>query len=288
LHTPQSIMGVMPEKKYKALLRGRILWRQARPQRKNMKRLALLLGLCALMLGGGLPGHAQTPGAAAPIISGPPDVVVIVYQQPGGADQVGITYAHLIPHAQVLQDMKALTQATGWAISRTRIKDAAAPMHSQVGPMTGIAFEAPGVVQDSTHTFPVEALARAFHSYKRLNLVFIVGPQFQFQGSRAFANNDIKVALDQQGTTYTYQIEITNSNFGRLSLASSPASLPPGAGHRNPVAVFLGILGAAALIGLAVYFLTARLTPKAKIEDTDKEETETRLEAGMTGRGSER
>ena len=249
-----------------------------------MTALRLALTLCALSLAFVLPGHAQTP----PVISGPPDVLVIVYQQPGGADQVDITYAKTVPHAQAVQDIKALTQATGWPISPRSIKDAAAPMEGKFGPMTSIVFQAPGVVQDSSHTFPVETFARAFHTYKRLNVVFFVGPQFQFQGQRAYADNDIKVALDQHGTTYAYQIEIVNPNFGRLPLASTPANTQAAAGHGSPWRILLGILGLAALIGLAVYFLTSRLTPKtkpdkeAKSDNTD-DEAETRLEAGTRG-----
>ena len=255
-----------------------------------MKPLALLVGLCALLFGslmlGGQPGHAQTIAQAPPAISGPPDVLVLVYQQPGDADQVDITYAHTVPHAQVAQDITALTQATGWPISPRSIKDAAAPMERRLGAMTSIVFQAPGVVQDSSHTLPVETFARAFHTYKRLTMVFFVGPQFAFQGSRAYADHNIKVALDQRGTTYTYQIEMVNSNFGSLPLSSSSAHTVAETGHRAPWRIFLGILAAAMIVGLAVYFLTARLTPKVKLTHTDQNtdaETETRREVGTRG-----
>ena len=248
-----------------------------------MKSLSLLMAILAMTLIA-LPGQAQQ--AQTPVISGPPDVLVIVYQQPGGADQVDITYAHTVPRAQAVQDTQALTQATGWPISPRSIKDAAAPMEGRFGPMTSIVFQVPGVVQDSAHTFPVETFARAFHTYKRLNVVFFTGAQFQFQGSRAYADNDIKMALSQSGTTYTYQIAITNPNFGRLPPAASPANAQGSAGHRSPWRVLLAILGLASLIGLAVYFLTARLNPppgpKAKLDNTDTE-AETRLEAGTRG-----
>ena len=243
-----------------------------------MNRLMLLVSLGAMTLGVCLPGHAQTP-----TISGPPDVLVIVYQQPGGSDQVGITYAHLVPHAQVVQDLKALTQATGWPLSALTIKDAAAPVHSQFGPMTAAEFQVPGVVQDAAHTLPVETFARAFHQYKRLNLVFFVGPQFQFQGSTSSADNDIKVSLDQHGTAYAYQIEILNPNFAHL-----PPVQPPGgvqaAGHRTPWGIFAGILGAAALAGLVVYLLTSRLTPPpGPRPEVRQDDSETRQEVGSKG-----
>ncbi|MGI4788216.1 MAG: hypothetical protein ACRYFS_05135 [Janthinobacterium lividum] len=250
-----------------------------------MKAARLILGVWVMVLGFALPGQAQ----ARPAIAGPPDVVIVVYQQPGGADQVDITYAQTVPHTQASQDIAALTQATGWQISTSSIKDAYAPMETRLGAMTSIEFQVPGVIQDSTHSFPVETFTKAFHSYKRLNIVFFVSPQFQFQGSRAYADNDIKMALDQQGTTYTYQIEILSPNFGSLPLASSVSAVQTGTDHRaSGRIILLGILVAAALIGLAVYFLTARLTPKreavASVESDD--EAETRLEVGTPGRGN--
>ena len=233
------------------------------------------------------PGRAQTapavplapagPAAGGPTISGPPDVLVIVYQQPGGADQVAVTYAHIVPHAQASADIAALAQLTGWPISARSIKDAASPIRDRSSAMTSVSFQVPGVVQDSTHTFPVEALARAFHNYKRVNAVFFVGPQFQFQGVRSYADNDIKVILDQHGTSYTYQIEILNQSFGRLPL--TPGSTGSSPAHRSPAGILLAILGIAALAGLMVYFLAARLPQgQAKRENTDAEAD--RLEAG--------
>jgi len=177
------------------------------------------------------PAYAQSPPPAAAVsVAGPPEVLVLVYQQPGGQDQVNITYAHLVPHAQASADIDSLTQLSGWPISSRRIKDASAPLQNRTGAMTSVTFQVPGVVQDSAHTFPVEVLARAFQKYKRLNASAVGGPT-----------------------------------------------------HRPAWSVLLGIIGLAALAGLAAYFVAARLTPgqqsKPKFEETDAE-ADGRLEAG--------
>lgn len=238
----------------------------------------------ALLLSAALavPGYAQSPAAAVPIttIAGPPEVLVLVYQQPGGLDQVDITYARLVPHAQVSADIDALTQLSGWPISARRIKDAAAPLQNRTGAMTSVTFQVPGVVEDSAHTFPVEVLARAFRKYRRMNAVFFVGPQFQFQGARSYADNDIKVVLDQHDTAYVYQVEVLGQDFGRLPLTQASA----GTAHRSPWGILLGIAGIALLAGLLVYFLASRLPPpgpKRNIQErTQDAEAETGLEAG--------
>ena len=239
-----------------------------------MKPLKLVLAV--LMLALFLPSFAQTPPAPVPI-SGPPDVLVIVYQQPGGADQVGITYARTVPHAQALRDYQALTQAAGWPVSTHSITDAAAPMHSRFGPMTSITFQALGVIQDATHTFPIQTFAQAFRSYQRINVIFFVGPQFQFQGARSYADANIRMTLDQRGTAYAYAIQILNSHAVSLPM---PGTAPPPAGHRSPGLLLLGILGAAVLAGLAVYLLTARLTAEAPPEKNSKDNSNSRIEAG--------
>ncbi len=218
--------------------------------------------LCLILMCS-LPGHAQN--AVPPVIGGPPDVVAIVYQQPGAADQVDITYDPAVPQAQALADGRALAQAGGWPSSPLRVQEAAAPVKSQSGQMTSVTFQALGVVQDAAHTFPVDTFARAFHHYRRINLVFFVGPQFQFQGARSYADADIRMALDQHSTSYVYQIEVLHPNFGALPLSQAQTNLRASAGVRPQGKLILGvILGVALLAGLLVYWLASRLTPKEK------------------------
>ncbi len=237
--------------------------------------IAFLLLLAQLTFS--LPSYAQT-APAAPTISGPPRVLILVYQQPGGLDQVSITYDPKVTQAQAATDMDALTQATGWPISSRSITETASPLTNRPGAMTSVTFAVPGVVQDSSHTFPVEALARVFRRYKRLNAVFIVGPQFQFQGVRSYADNDIKVVLDQHDSSYVYQIQVLNENFSRLPETQAAGH----AGHRSALGILLAILGAAALAGIVVYLLTARLSRVQPQRQPNLDDTEavTRLEAG--------
>ncbi len=223
-----------------------------------------------MLLALSLPCLAQAPApTATPTVAGPPDVVVIVLQQPGSADTVSLTYSKQIPHTQAEADCRALIAAGGWQASLPILKDAAGPMQNRATVMTGASFQALGVVR-AGQPLPVETIARALHTYRRLNLVFFTGSQFGFQGPPSSADNDIRIALDTRGTTYAYQVEIRNPNFG---------SLPPvpltGAARKplvSPGLVFLGVLGAAAAVGLLVYVLTARLTPKTKHHDRDEAE----------------
>jgi hypothetical protein len=244
-----------------------------------MTSLKFILGFCVLTLSLpvlSLPGHAQT--AASPVtVSGPPDVLVIVSQQPGGADAVDITYAHQVPHAQAVRDSQALIKAGGWPVSASTVTDAAGPLRNRPKLMTGVIFQAIGVIPKGTNTLPIGTFVQAFHTYKRINVVFFVTPPFQFQGARSYADSSIRMTLDQHGTSYVYQIEITNPNSSSLPSLGTVQTTAP---HRSPWLLLLGILALAALAGLVVYLLTARLTPKPPMEDNDVSKPDSRIEVG--------
>jgi hypothetical protein len=226
-------------------------------------RLRLLTAVAgAMML-----SAASAAGAQAPAISGQPDVLILVYQQPGRSDQVDITYAHTVPHAQAQKDLAALAATTGWPIGVGKITDAAPPVQGKIGPMTSTTFAVPNVVRNETHTLPVEPFITAFRHYKRLNLIFSVGAGFQFQGLGSYADNNVRIVLDQHGPAYIYQVQILNPNFEHLGLpvaGSVPQSASPSGSRLKPL---LALAAAAVGLGLLVYLLlarSARTAPKDK------------------------
>jgi hypothetical protein len=218
-------------------------------------RLKLLTAVAgAMMLGAASAAGAQT----YPALSGQPDVLILVYQQPGRGDQVDITYAHTVPHAQAQKDLAALAATTGWPIGVGKVTDAAPPVQGKIGPMTSVTFAVPNVVQNETHTLPVEPFITAFRHYKRLNLIFSVGAGFQFQGQGSYADNNVRIILDQHGPAYIYQVQILNPNFEHLGLpttGSVPQVAPPSGSRLKPL---LALAAAAVGLGLLVYLLLAR------------------------------
>jgi len=220
-----------------------------------MRRWGIMAAIGALALGIVTPGRAQTPPTSA--AAGQPDVVILVIQQAGQADAVDITYAHTVPHAQARRDLDALAQATGWAIGQSRITEGLAPVQQKMV-MTSSAFSAPNVIRNETHTLPVEAFITAFRPYKRLTLIFSARPDFQFQGQRDYADNNVQIAVQQHGVVFTYQVRVLNPQFAHLTLprAEVTAGVTP---HRaTPWAWLLGIPAAAAASGVLVYVLMAR------------------------------
>lgn len=199
---------------------------------------------------------AQSPTPVT--ISGPPDVLILVYQQPGKNDKVDITYSHTLPHAQAQRDLAALASATRWPIGAGKVADGLPPVQNKIGPMTSSTFELPNLIRDDTHTLPVDPFITAFRAYKRLNLIFSVGPAFVFQGQGNYADNNVHYTLDQRGTMYTYQVQILNPNFEHLGLpaSGSAASATPKSGSRLKSLLSLAFLAVG--LGALVYLYLAR------------------------------
>ncbi len=205
-----------------------------------------------------MPASAQTSVQTV----GPPDILLLVVQRPTGGDQLNLTYGTTVSHAQVTKDIIALARETGWALGTPTITDAQPPSSRYpVNAMTSVVVTTPQAVQPQTHSFPIDALASAFRSYRRIGIIFFTAPGFVFQGPREYADKNIKVTIaETSSTSYTCQIEILDPNFSSLNL---PLSQPaPGAARRpvSPTAALLLVLAAAAGTGLIVYLLMARLS----------------------------
>jgi hypothetical protein len=238
-----------------------------------MKHCSLLL-FFFLLLGLTVSGQAQTA----------PDVLVLVVQRPGLGDQVDITYSGLIAHTQVQRDLDALRKASGWAQTGLKITDDRAPVQ-KVRYLTGATFTAPNVVQNETHTLPVEAFITAFRLYKNLALIFIVDSSFQFQGWRHYADNNVTITLDQHGAAYTYRAAILNSQFEHLGLPGTEQAAAAVLSRKkkartSPLLLLLGIVLAAAAAGVLAFVVANRLTPaplnsekKPQEEKPQEEET---------------
>ena len=192
-----------------------------------------------------------------------------------------ITYARTVPHAQAQRDLDALAQATGWALGPSRITDGYSPIDPGKR-MTSSVVSIPAGVLESSPELPVEQVLAAFRAYKRLVLIFSVGPGYQFQGPRDHADSDVQIALQQRGALYTYQAQILNPQFTRLNLpkpAGAAGSIPR---RGSPWVLLLGILAASGAAGVLVYALMSRKMPPPPPPHADAL-TEGRAKIGTKG-----
>jgi hypothetical protein len=215
------------------------------------KRSQILWGLILIVLS----TVTTRVGAQAPARNAnQPDVLVIIFAVPGGPDQIGLTYPGIIPHAQAQRDVKAIQQATGWNISGVQITDLPPPIEKPSGKMTGVNFVAPGAVPLGSRYLPVEPFVNSLRSYHHVTLTYLVGAGFGFEGLRSYGDSHVKIALDQRGSTYTYQILYHDGRFGHLGLpryqlSSADAKSSALTDHRRTVNPWLVALIAVAAVG---------------------------------------
>lgn len=220
--------------------------------------LCVLRFLLALSILAGSPAYAQLKGQAP----GQPDVLVLVLSVPGGADQVGLTYPGVVPHSVVQRDIKALKAATGWSTANIHITDKLPPVRQSLGKMTEADFTVSGAVAPETHYLPLEPIVQALRPYHHITLTYFVGPGFDFQGVRNYADRHVRIALEQHGTTFTYQIFMLDGHVEHLKLPRYELS---GGGGRivqgdRPHSPWLFALVALAAVGTGcvVYAVLAR------------------------------
>ena len=216
---------------------------------------ALLLGWFALPLG------AQARPATG---GGPPDVLILVAATSTGQDEIGITYAKMVPHVQVRRDVAALQSATGWTLQRVKITDAPSSLAWDKAKMTGVECYAGQVVRPATHGLAVQPFVQAFRSYPHVILTYFVGDDFPFQGLHDYADNDVQITLERHGAAFTYQIRIRNPRLERLNLpylqpATMDAQAPPAVSRPGARPWLLALVAAVALgAGGIVYALLSR------------------------------
>jgi hypothetical protein len=221
----------------------------------SSKLSQILLGLIAIALSAGtVRAEAQTPARNA----NQPDVSILIFSMPNGPDQIGLTYPGVVPHAQAMRDVKAIQQAAGWNVTGVQVSDQLPPisaeMAKKLGKMTEVDFVAPGAVPLGSRYLPVEPFVNSLRSYRHVTLTYLVGTDFAFEGLRSYADPHVKIALDQRGSTYTYQILYHDGSFGHLSLpryqlSSAAARSSALTGHRRAVNPWLVALIAVAAVG---------------------------------------
>ena len=219
-----------------------------------MKTPGPLLWMLTLPLG-------NLPPAGAASAAGPPDVLILVAPTVNGQDEIGITYAKTVPHAQARHDVAALQTAAGWALKHTKITDAPSPLAWDKAKMTGVECVASHVVRPSTRGLPVQPFVQAFRAYPHVILTYFVGEDFPFEGLHDYADDNVRITLERHGEAFTYQILIRNSRLDRLNLpylqpAAIDAHAPKPQPH--PKVWILALAAVAALGSGAVYALLNR------------------------------
>lgn len=231
------------------------------PLRGRLLMAALLLICMTVTL-----GTAASAQKAAPKLS-QPDVLVLIFAIPGGPDQIGLTYRNTVPNSQAQRDIQAIQTATGWKVAGIHIADMLPPIANSKQKMTSADFVAQGAVDPNAKFLPIQPLVEALRNYHHVAVTFIINYPFTFEGLRHYADNHVNIALEQNGSGYTYQINYRDSRLDSLNLpryqpAEASASTIKSSQRKDRVNPWLvALVGVAAIgAGLIVYTVFARNT----------------------------
>ncbi len=192
---------------------------------------ALVLALL-LLLGAARQGAAQVPGGTRP------DVQIVVMGHPTGQWAVSVVYPRVVSKAVMQNHLKRLLAVSGWKASgkpefETRgIRKNDGRRIDRAGatdpPMSSVTFlTASPVVDWQNSVLPVEPFARAFRDLNRVYVTFFVPGRFPFRGLRRHSDQNLDVALTEDGGAYTYILNIKNHNLEALDLPRFQVTVPP-------------------------------------------------------------
>ncbi len=241
----------------------------SRPARRIRRAPILSIAVAALALSGAAThpvlSRAAPPPAppSASATYGQPDVQVLIVPAPGG-DMIDLAYPGVVPPVQAERDVTAVLHAGGWHTSDVDISNDALPVQGRAAiPMTGVTFQIVGATPaPGETTIRLEPWAVGLRAYRTIAVTYILGPDFKFNGLRAYQDSHVQIALDQEQSTLTYHVRILDG--GRFSSLGLPLTqpAPQTSPYSPPKLNWMGILVvglAAAGVGYAVYTLLSRL-----------------------------
>ncbi len=146
-----------------------------------------------------------------------PDVVVIVFAVPNVSDTISVAYRVPVDDETGKQDLRVLAKRGGWTVKKLSVtqKDG-----------TGARLETTGVVNFAASTLPVAPFIEAFKRFRRLRIMFILnGASTNFMPNQppVSENQQVRLTFFHRTNTYTFDVEILNSDFESVTLPTVAA-----------------------------------------------------------------
>jgi hypothetical protein len=229
-----------------------------------------VIAVFVLVLGLNASAYPQSP--LPPAAANTPDLQVLVFSGDGsGQDSLVLTYGDVVPQTQVVSDLADLNEQLHISVAQAKVTNSALPMPGiQTPAMTSISVPAPGALPLTGGALPVASLIVALRQYRRIEMTFIMPPNYVYSGVRNYSDKNLSLAMVQSGATYTFNVTIANSDFSTIVLPSSvvmgtarypgePTPLLTSTSVVERMLVLVLVFAAAGLIGWGVYATMVRM-----------------------------
>ncbi len=184
-----------------------------------------------------------------------PDALVWVSASNPSVTNVSITFPKVIPTQTAETLLAELLKETGWAAVNIQIISDE-PSADNPNPMTSIEFASQQLIFTEDGGFLLEPFIKAFRSFKKLQILIITSPDFEYEGVGNFENKYINMVMKSSQGSYNFFIDIINPNFTDLGFPKIE-QLDKNADNKTTTAYSL-ILLISVIIAILVFILTKK------------------------------
>ncbi len=202
-----------------------------------------------------------------------PDVVLLVMPSADLSTRIGLAFNKRIPHTNVREAVKKLTQISGWSFANDLVivDESLKPSRTSEYPITTTAMftllNAPQAINFSPVLTPY---IRAFQNYNRMEILFHLPEMIPYKGPEHVENEFYNILLSKSQGVYRFEVEIKKHNellpnpdeFVRVPQpVSAPASSvdnKPAPSSMPNVPLILVVVGALITGGVGTYILYSK------------------------------
>lgn len=201
-----------------------------------LSRLLPLLGLVvALVTASGVARAQQIPPSAS--VKSQTDVFLFIHPLTPKTARIGLDYRKVLPHAQVLREIKKLLAVSGWTLAEAPMvtdKSVRPEDPKRFPPTTGAMFSVADAPQFHDNAPALAPYLQAFQAWNRLEILFVTSDLQPYNGVHDFRSPALDVTLAKSEGIYSYLVTIRehSKELPPLIPDASPVS-PENSGNGN-------------------------------------------------------
>lgn len=204
------------------------------------------------------PVFAQSKEPTAKTSMPVPQVLVLVWVGSGWNDIVSINYSSTLSDKQVNQDIKNLSEKTGWSVDDLKISTKKIPVPG-ASPSTSATFTTYTGLGGKQAVANIEPIVMTFKRYSLLQISYLVGEKLQLTAPEGFSDQSVDVAGSYDSGNLQYMVRVKNHDIERLDWpvlqADGSYAVPKKKSSFNfGLALTLACFGA-----VVAYFITKKL-----------------------------
>lgn len=224
-------------------------------------------------------GFAQS--SAAPDLTRPPNVVVVIQVQPDGLHPMVWTFDRRVPHPAVRQRIEQFVRWSERTVAHVDIADDSLKRNAKPNELFTLAsFASGGLVDLREGTLNLTPIARTFADLPVVHVYVLLPRQVEYAGYFHYATPHLQMWTDAQPLMWRSVIHIHTPDPAVLSIPlkrpqpqpqATPVSAPA---PRPPSWLILLILLAALLAGAGIFWASTKLLRRQNQTPTVQTETD--------------